>query len=285
MREYGQVQCSFWAYAAERGWSSDAKLLGCYILTGPHSNGIGCYRLSDGYIADDLGWESERVRETLSELFRHGFCERFGTVLFIPGFLDWNAIANPNVAKARAAEFETIPNADAKRAAARALLEFGSHWDNGFRSRLETLSKGYAEQKPTQTNPTQTNESPDGDSSPPSASPTAADEWVDGGGGEQGDSAAPGVPPCPVNRIIDAYHAELPQLPQVRAFPDAARTHLRTRWREDADRQDVEWWRGFFRHVAKCPFLVGQKTDFTASLDWLVKPSNFAKVVNGNYDP
>lgn len=153
MREYGQIQCAFWQRVREEGWSNDAALLGAYLLSGPHSNGIGCYRLPVGYVCEDLAWDSERVSKGFEELFGKGFCNRFGTVVLIPNFLRWNSIANGNVAKAREQEFEAIPNDEAKGAAARALLTFGNHWSNGFGNRLETLSKGYGKQNPTQPNP------------------------------------------------------------------------------------------------------------------------------------
>lgn len=99
---------------------------------------------------------------------------------------------------------------------------------------------------------------------------------------EPGD--APGVPPCPVKRIVEAYHRELPMLARVRALPDQAERMLRTRWREAPERQRLQWWEEFFAYVRTCPFLVGEKTDFQADLLWLVRPTNFAKVVNGNYE-
>ena len=153
MREYGQIQCSYWEHASEEGWSTDAMLLGAYLMTGPHSNGIGTYRLPDGYIQDDLGWTSERVSKGFAELSQKGFCNRFGKVVHIPKFLRWNPISNSNVAKARQKEFESLPSDEAKQSAAPAMLEFGDHWAKGFETLLQTLSKRYAEQEPTQTNP------------------------------------------------------------------------------------------------------------------------------------
>lgn len=120
-------------------------------------------------------------------------------------------------------------------------------------------------------------ESPDGDSSPGAQPPLTLGEDE-----EPGD--APGVPPCPVKRIVEAYHRELPMLARVRALPSQAERMLRARWREDRERQNVQWWVEFFAYVRTCPFLVGEKTDFQADLLWLVRPTNFAKVVNGNYE-
>lgn len=154
MREYGQIQCSFWQRACEEEWSNDAMLLGAYLLTGPHSNGVGCYRLPTGYVSDDLDWNPERVEKTISELSGKGFCKRFGRVVLVPKFLRWNSISNGNVAKARQQEFEAIPNDEAKKHAARAMLDFGNHWEDAFIKRLETISKGLPKQNPTQSKPT-----------------------------------------------------------------------------------------------------------------------------------
>jgi len=141
VREYGQVQSAFWQHASEEGWSDDAKLISVYLLTGPHTNGLGSFRLPSAYVTDDLGWSLERVETAFQELNRNGFCERFGAVVVIPKFLRWNPISNPKVAKARQNEFGSLPSREAKEAAARAMLELGSHWSNEFRARLESLSK------------------------------------------------------------------------------------------------------------------------------------------------
>lgn len=104
-------------------------------------------------------------------------------------------------------------------------------------------------------------------------------------------SAPAGPPPCPQQAIVVLYHEELPMLPTTRVVSDATAAALRQRWREDQDRQNLEWWREFFRYVATCPFLVGKcepgparTKPFTADLAWLVSPKNFEKVVNGRYE-
>lgn len=122
-------------------------------------------------------------------------------------------------------------------------------------------------------------ESPIGDSSP-AAPPT---DGGDAGSDDHGDDP-PGCPPCPIEKIVAEYHHALPMLARVRVLPEQARKMLRARWREDSQRQTVGWWTEFFEFVRdQNPFLVGGKTDFQADLLWLVRPTNFAKVVNGNY--
>jgi hypothetical protein len=163
MREYGQVQSAFWQSPDAEALSDRGKLLACYLMTGPYTNGIGCFRVTDGNVMDDFGWDQVTVVETISELSRIGFAERFGKLIFIPKFLRWNRIANGNVAKARFQEFENLPKGDAKSRVARALLEFCRHWETHHVTVLktvsdgvaETSSAGYANQNPTQPNPIQ----------------------------------------------------------------------------------------------------------------------------------
>jgi hypothetical protein len=63
---------------------------------------------------------------------------------------------------------------------------------------------------------------------------------------------------------------------------------LRARWNEDRQRQTLEWWKEFFAGVATSDFLTGRVNGskaepFVASLNWLLKPMNMEKVLNGNY--
>ncbi|GGA28678.1 hypothetical protein [Dyella nitratireducens] len=161
MREYGQVQSAFWQSSDAAAWSDTGKLLALYLLTGPHANGIGCYRLPNGYVMADLGWDTETVSKGLQELSASGFAYRFNDVVFLPNFLRWNRIANGNIAKARFAEFSALPKGEAKTRVARAMLEFSDFWTAEDQTVLETISEtlpeGYANQNQTQPNQTKPN--------------------------------------------------------------------------------------------------------------------------------
>lgn len=93
----------------------------------------------------------------------------------------------------------------------------------------------------------------------------------------------------PYAKIVEAYHAGMPDAPRVRVMSDTTKGYVRARWNEDKDRQSVEWWQQFFRYCNTCPFLLGRtesrdgRPPFVADFQWLVKPTNFEKVVNGKY--
>ena len=98
------------------------------------------------------------------------------------------------------------------------------------------------------------------------------------------------VPPCPYDALLEAFHAELPMLPTVVVFERSRKEPLRARWVEvcAAERFDraagVAWFTQFFRMVSRSSFLTGRAKEWKASFDWLMKPTNFAKVVEGNYE-
>lgn len=179
MREYGQIQCAFWQSQDAQQWTDAGKLLASYLMTGPHSNGLGCYRCPDGYVMADLGWTQERVSEGFAELSRSGFAYRFEGVVFIPGFLRWNKVANGNVAAARMAEFEALPKGEAKARVAGAILNYVKHLGNDYRTVLQTVAEtvsGTVTQ--TEPYPTQPRENPNQTTCAAPAEPAPAAELL-----------------------------------------------------------------------------------------------------------
>lgn len=89
----------------------------------------------------------------------------------------------------------------------------------------------------------------------------------------------------PLRKIVDLYHEMLPELPKVKKFTDARKVMIVTRWREDKARQSPEWWRRYFRYVArKCPFLTGSSQNgWRADFDFLLNRNNMQKVIEGKY--
>lgn len=147
----------------------------------------------------------------------------------------------------------------------------------------ESLHESFASREPSH-KPLATSQTPDESEKQESAiadsSPAGPVTVVD----SKDEPEEVGTPPCPVQRIVATYNRLLPELPAVRVFPEQAARMLRARWREDRERQSLAWWEGFFAYVRTCPFLMGRVTNFQADLLWLVRPTNFAKVLNGNYE-
>lgn len=80
------------------------------------------------------------------------------------------------------------------------------------------------------------------------------------------------------NRTMQEAHATIPQ---IEALRDKRLEALRARCRESGKAKVVE----MIRRAARCPFLNGKgDRHWRASIDWLLKPNNFTKVVEGVYD-
>lgn len=104
-----------------------------------------------------------------------------------------------------------------------------------------------------------------------------------------------GCPPCPHGKILEVYREVLPELSQPRNWRANDGTALRARWREKwkegkftDEEGGVSYFGKLFRYVRGSDFLMGkvQGKDgraWRADLRWLLKASNFDKVLEGKY--
>jgi len=105
-------------------------------------------------------------------------------------------------------------------------------------------------------------------------------------------------PDCPHLDVLALWAEVLPSMPQhlPSQWKGTRADHLRTRWREtatekrwDSAADGLEYLRKLFAYVGKSPFLTGRATPaqgkrpFVIELEWLVAPSNWAKVIEGKY--
>lgn len=102
--------------------------------------------------------------------------------------------------------------------------------------------------------------------------------------------------PCPAIEIVSLYHDVLPELNQCLILNDQRRKYIQARWRELVDSKEFEteeeglaFFRKYFESVKRSAFLMGKtgaingRVPFQADLEWLVRPTNFAKVIEGKY--
>lgn len=114
---------------------------------------------------------------------------------------------------------------------------------------------------------------------------------------EEHGADAPAEPPrrkrkmqaCPTQEIVDLFNSILDDLPQVVLVNKTRKAAISARWEESAVHQDLGFWREYFESVRSSDFLMGRAQGrmgakpFRATFDWLIAPSNFVKVVEGNY--
>ncbi len=116
MRTYGKVSFAFWTDAVIVGLSGDAQRLALYLLTGPQSNALGCFRLPLGYLSEDFQansrpMEAAELDRLFDELEAVGFIIRdkaTGWTLLL-NYLVHNPPENGNVGKAMVSIINGVP--------------------------------------------------------------------------------------------------------------------------------------------------------------------------------
>lgn len=87
----------------------------------------------------------------------------------------------------------------------------------------------------------------------------------------------------PFEEIIDQFNEICTDLPKVITISDARKQLIKARY----EKYGMELLITVFKKAHASDFLSGRLKEsghFKASFDWLMKPSNFAKVLDGNYD-
>jgi hypothetical protein len=123
----------------------------------------------------------------------------------------------------------------------------------------------------------------------------------EGNGDESGERSAKTIPACPVQQIIDLYHATMPLNPRARVVDDARKKAIRARWKQAAELEGVgpfgystgqdglAAWKAFFEVCADSDFLTGKakpqpgKPPFVADIDFLMSPGGFKKALENKY--
>ena len=280
MRDYGKVSPRFWVGKtgkALRG-DADAQLLALYLMTSPHANMIGVFHCPLMYMAHETGITFEGASKALRRLESEGFCTFDGDEEMV-----WvHEMAAHQIGERLSArdkqvigirrQFEQIPEGQIRRGfrdryATDYHLNVPVDFDASSEGALKGDNKALRSQEQEQEQEQESKPSAD-------ALGVAGPESAD---------------PCPHQQIIDAYHELLPSCTPVKVWNETRRKYLRQRWRESEKRQRIEWWRKFFAYVGQSEFLTGRshaaagRDPFVADLEWLLRPQNFAKVVEGKY--
>ena len=95
---------------------------------------------------------------------------------------------------------------------------------------------------------------------------------------------------CPHQEILNLWAQIMPDQIQPKVWDSTRQTNLRSRWREDPERQKIEYWERLFNYIRKSAFLMGKveptngHKKFEITLPWVIKLGNFNKIIEGNYD-
>ena len=88
--------------------------------------------------------------------------------------------------------------------------------------------------------------------------------------------------------VTDEYNIKLSELGQVKVLSDKRKAHLKACIKQfkntDHNFENVETWSRLFDYISTSDFLMGRKSEWSASFDFIINKSNLLKIVEGQYD-
>lgn len=306
MRDYAMVSPRFWIGHSGRELRSagaDAQVVALYLLSSPHANMLGLYYLPIAYIAHETGLTAGAARAALAKVIELGFCayDDAAEVVWVHEMARFQIGEQLEPADKRCKgvqkEYLHLP-------ANRLLPAFFDRHAGRFHLTTKRGDKAAIDtsaQKPHQRAseaPSKPLRSQEQEQEQEQDLPSASAEGAAGGAVPL--ASVPKVPDCPHEQLIALYHEVLPTCSRVREWTDQRKGYLRARWREKAKpngstqgyktvEEGLAWWRKFFGYVGESQFLIGRtaargdRQPFVADFEWLIRPSNFAKIVEGKY--
>ena len=305
------------------GFKPSGLALWMYLLTGPHTGPIpGLFRVSEAGMAEELGWGLEAFREAFEEVFAEGLIEASleSHLLWIPNAIRYNKPESPNVIRSWRTELDILPECPLKTTAINGLFSFikslGKPYEQAFleiagtmlskpSSKASRKASAKASAKPSRKpspNPTPNQEQEQEQEKSLSTSddvdcPQAS--LSDPESGIQQSERSKKFPGCPHQEIIALWQKHLPQLTQPRVWEGARRNSLKARWIQAAKpspfnesgystlQDGLSWWSSFFAYVAETQLANGFDNNgriWRPDLEWVIKPANFQKIIDGKYE-
>jgi len=291
---------SFWADPFVENLSCEGKLLYIYLFTSPHTNNLGILEISKRKISNETGLSVKQVESVLDQLIHERKIVMDGYKILLLKFVKNQTSFSANLIRGLRSLF-------AKEESELLKQHLQASYPNIFRQ-TETPLKGI---EPLQTveNPSE----PLGLYEVEYEVEKEVEKEVENEVEKEGEYEvelegegeyeleekaevktdkhyARSTISCPHQKIIDLYHRVLPELPAVVEWTEARKKMLAQRWREKKERQNLEWWERYFYRVKASDFLTGKvenrkgSSPFLADLEWLIRPSNLPKVIEGRYD-
>lgn len=82
-------------------------------------------------------------------------------------------------------------------------------------------------------------------------------------------------------KIQTLFNESLGELSQVKKLSESRKRTIRARCK---DLKTIPDWQSFFTKIFASDFLMGRTKQWKASFDWILKESNYVKIIEGNYD-
>lgn len=268
--------------------SMEGQLAFFLLLTHPHMTAVGAMRATPEGLAAEYKWLPGVFAKAFAEVLDKGMVKYSpdGCLIVVPNLIKYNRPESPNVVKKWVTIWNDLPECNLKKEhiafCFKVLGQMGKAFLIPFVEAFgEESQKSMLNQKAEYRIQNKKINTPNG--------VFVASAKNTGGHNPPTQKSTPTktpddkIPPCPFDEIQKLYNEILPELPRCRAVTENRKKYLRARWRQNPDMQTPEAWERYFKFIRKCKLLMGQKTDFVANFDWIIKPTNFQKIIEGNY--
>lgn len=298
MARYRKIDVRIWNDRKFRELDDNAKLTFLLLLTHPDTNQLGFIRSRSVSLAFDLGWQSDAMSNAIQTLCQMGMLmadEKAG-LMFLPNFLKYNPPNGVNGAKSWAGLLDLLPECDLRDQALIRLKPLIDGLPAGTREGIpediidaiqDAIRNGNSQSSRIQEQEQEQEYIEDTDVSSSSAFEKPS---LSLNGEEPKHSKK--APPIPFQKIVEIYNAKLGStLGVCRQLNAKRQSWLRARYRDVADAigsnvqsEVLDGFGHFYDKIARSDFLMGRKTDFRATFDWIHQSSNYLKIYEGNYE-
>jgi hypothetical protein len=95
------------------------------------------------------------------------------------------------------------------------------------------------------------------------------------------DSAPNGAERTPYKKIMELFNKTCPSFPKIKNIEGQRMLHVSVQWKKHPD---LNFFETLFQKAEESDFLTGRSGKWRASFDWIVRPSNVTKIIEGNYE-
>jgi len=112
MARYYPVSPLYWSDDTVVGWGDAEKLMALYLLTCPHRNLEGLYRLPLAYIEADLGWDRRQVQDAMTAMLVNRFAayDTKASVVWLPNALKYHQPATKPQVQGALNALQAVPD-------------------------------------------------------------------------------------------------------------------------------------------------------------------------------
>jgi hypothetical protein len=304
MREYAKLSPKFWQAGTGRkirAKGAEATVVALYLMSSPHSNMLGLYYQPMLYMAHETGLGIEGASKGLRGCIEAGFClfDEASEMVWVAEMAAYqigdSLKRDDKRTKGIQTEYDALPSCPF-------LPMFFERYGQAF---CMTLKRDFDESGEAPCKPLRSQEQEqeqEQEIQPAAQVPAlrAEDRPQLALVAEVETSKPKGLPDCPHGEILALWAEVLPTMPQHNPsmWGGTRADHLRARWRETAKAkgwtdkaQGMAYLRKLFGYINRSDFLTGRVPPRDASgrvfqieLEWLVNPTNWAKVHEGKYD-